>query len=185
MYSTCEDTTVTTSNVQPAFALELYYERDSDGPFADEARGALLVLLSDIAPHVQLDVFVLKAVDLIWVGHPFDPSRPDIPNHRPTAEHHQSLLITNADLGANYEGLAGPGKGCLSKQRMQEKLDQGGDSADISIHEWLHTIEGLKIGGRTLPSPDNNGAYGFDRASGWGGDGKKTWHDWYRFILRP
>jgi hypothetical protein len=176
---------VATLNLKPALVLELYYERDSDRAFAEEARAALLVLLSDIAPHVQLDVFVLKAVDLIWIGHPFDLGRSNIPNHLPTAEHHQSLLITNADLGPNYEGLAGPGKGCLSKQSMQEKLDQGGDSADISIHEWLHTIEGLKIGGRTLPSPDNNGAYGFGMASGRGGDGKATWHDWYRFILRP
>jgi len=172
-------------NVKPAFVLELYYERDSDRPFAEEARAALLVLLSHIAPHLQLDVIVLKAMELIWVKHPFDQALPKIPNHLPTAEHHQSILITSADLGPNYEGLAGPGKGCLSKQRMQEKLDQGGDSADISIHEWLHTIEGLEIGGRTLPSPDNNDRYGFDWARGRGGDGKETWHDWYRFILRP
>jgi hypothetical protein len=66
-------------NVKPAFVLELYYERDSDRPFAEEARAALLVLLSDIAPHVQLDVIVLKAVDLIWVEHPFDQGRPQYP----------------------------------------------------------------------------------------------------------
>jgi hypothetical protein len=80
--------------------------------------------------------------------------------------------------------LAGPGIGCLNKRRMEEKIRRGGNSADITIHEWLHTLQGQKINGRVLPSPDENGRYGFSTPDGQGPDGVDVWHKWYEFVLR-
>ena len=62
----------------------------------------------DIAPQCPArDVIVLKAgSDLQRSLRPRSP----YPQSPPTAEHQQSLLIIGADLGPNYEGLAGPGR---------------------------------------------------------------------------
>jgi hypothetical protein len=53
--------------------------------------------------------------------------------------------------------------------------------ADITIHEWLHTIEGQMIQGRSVPYVDSPEAHRF--GSTVGADGQATWHDWYRFML--
>lgn len=106
----------------------------------------------------------------------------DVPNHEPSSPDRQSLIITNEDIQA--QGWAGPGRGCLSKQRMKDKASRGGNSANITIHEWLHTIEGLMINGKSIPHPHSNSSYGFPYPSGKDVDGEDTWYEWYKFILR-
>jgi hypothetical protein len=93
-------------------------------------------------------------------------------------------LITNEEFGpketrANREGRSGPGRGCLSKKKLEEK---GPKSADITIHEWLHTLEGQEICGRRIPCVDSSEGHQFECKDV---NGKKCWHYWYKYILRP
>jgi hypothetical protein len=164
------------------FPLELYYERDSDGALAEDTAKRLTNLLHSLAPHVVLAILVLRADRIVRSRFSYEAASHDVPNHLPTCALHQSLLITNEEIGA--AGWAGPGQGCVSKERIAQKVCTGADSADITLHEWLHTIEGLKINGRTVPDPHQNAEFGFPEPSGHDADGGDTWHDWYRYMLR-
>ena len=93
----------------------------------------------------------------------------------------QTLVVTNNDIGS--QGRAGQGKGCVSKPRMEQKIRNGGDSAEITIHEWFHTIEGKRINGREIPNPDRPPPR-FGQSSSIGLDGEPQWLDWYRHMLR-
>jgi len=65
-------------------------------------------------------------------------------------------------------------------------MKNGGNPADITVHEWRHTLEGVIMHGEPLPSPDNSSMHGqFCKASGFGPDGQPTWYDWYSYLLRP
>ncbi|MEI7901133.1 MAG: NPCBM/NEW2 domain-containing protein, partial [bacterium] len=164
-----------------AFTLELYYMKDSDKKFAEEEAKRMIALLGKIAPHIELDIKVVKATA------PFRSKFEsngwhDVPNHQPSDKCFQSLLITEEDIGA--AGWAGPVMGCLSKQRLQDKLARGGDSADISLHEWMHTICGQKINGREIGWLHANPQFGFSDPDYLDKCGDGIWHKWYAFLLR-
>lgn len=164
-----------------AFTLELYYMKDSDKKFAEEEAKRMVALLGKIAPHIELDIKVVKATA------PFRSKFEsggwhDVPNHQPSNKNFQSLLITEEDIGA--AGWAGPVMGCLSKQRLQDKLARGGDSADISLHEWMHTLYGQKINGREIGWLHANPQFGFSDPDYLDTCGDGIWHKWYTFLLR-
>jgi hypothetical protein len=163
------------------FTLELYYMKDSDKKFAEEEAKRMVTLLGKMAPHIELVVKVVKATA------PFRSKFEsngwhDVPNHHPSSKNFQSLLITEEDIGA--AGWAGPAMGCLSKQRLQDKLARGGDSADISLHEWMHTLYGQKINGRELGWLHANPQFGFTDPDYLDKCGDGIWHRWYTFFLR-
>jgi len=169
--------------MRTSFILELYYEQDDDQSFAVCEAKKLGDLVHRLVPdkHLSLEIRVLKAAAIYRVIFQDAGVRHNVPNQNPSTDGHQSLLITREDIGA--EGWAGAKKGCLSKRALEEKASLGADSADISIHEWLHTIEGCEIDGWIIPHPHANPRFGFAAASGRGPDGKETWHDWYKFAL--
>ncbi len=166
------------------FVLELYYEKDSQQELAERVRTAHQNLVRRIAPHIQLEVRVVKAASLIRCTPTVHGRRYDVPNHLPTSPSHQSLLITSEDFG--LPGLAGPGKGCLNESTLRKKLESGADPADITVHEWLHTLEGQCIRECRIPNPDTSELHErFRRPTGRDVDGDDTWHEWYRHVLRP
>jgi hypothetical protein len=164
------------------FFLELYFEHDVDRAFAEGEANKLTSLVRKLAPHIALHVSVLNATNILRRRFCCDGRSYDVPNQAPSRSGRQSLLITSEDIQA--EGWAGSKQGCLSKQRMEEKERNRGSSADITIHEWMHTIEGLQVDGRRMPDPHSNASFGFTVPSGRGGDGQDIWHDWYAFALR-
>ena len=165
----------------PALVLELYYEDQSGHAFAQDSRLNLAQLVRKLAPHVNLEIDVLEARRIERSRFNALGQDHDVPNSPPSRSGRQSLLITNENIGA--AGWAGPEKGCISRQEMEDKARRGGNSADITIHEWLHTIEGIEINGRRVPNPDRNTDYGYPDASGVGGDGEPTWYCWYSYAL--
>jgi hypothetical protein len=158
--------------MRTAFTLELYYEPGVGQGFAADSAERLKRLVSMLAPHVDLTVLVLPTQNIVRSRFLYDGKTLDVPNHAPLSQQHQSLLITTEDIQA--EGWAGLGRGCLSKSRMSAKINAGGDSADITIHEWLHTVEGAEIDGWRIPNPHSNGQYGFVNPSGRSDDGGET-----------
>ena len=163
------------------FTLELYYLKDSDKKFAEEESKRMIALLGKIAPHIELNIKVVKATA------PFRSTFEsngwhDVPNHQPSDKNFQSLLITEEDIGA--AGWAGPVMGCLSKQRLEDKRARGGNSADISLHEWMHTLYGQKINGREIGWLHANPQFGFSDPDCLDACGDGIWHKWYAFLLR-
>lgn len=130
------------------FILDLWYENDCDRSFAEEESNKLIKLIHEIALNVVLEVEVRKAVNIIRMPNS------DVPIHEPISTDHQSLLISNEYV--DRQGFAGPVMGCLSKQRMKDKINRHGNSANITIHEWLHTLCGKEINGRIIPFVDDN-----------------------------
>ena len=165
-----------TGSMPTEFRLEIFFfEQEQDKDFAEKEAEKLLTLVTKLAPHINLRIKVQKA------------SRPyrkwNIPVHDPIEEGSQTLLITHEEI--RVEGRAGPEKGCLSKQKMVEKERKGGNSADITIHEWIHTIVGKTINGREIPNPDHSAYYGFsENTATKGPNGAYRWCNWYRHILR-
>jgi len=165
------------------FSLELFYEKDDDLEFTEAEAQKLRALVSCLAPHIQLRTKVYKATSISTNTLERNDGRVyDIPTHDPIVEGCQTLVVTNTDIGS--EGRAGPKKGCVCKSGMEEKTKAGGNSAEITIHEWLHTIAGGEINGRKIPDPHKNSEHGFAEPSGIGPDGAKQWLDWYRHMLR-
>jgi hypothetical protein len=164
-----------------AFTLEVYYECDEDKDFSIAEAGKLRDLVHELAPHIALNVDVQKATDICrsQVDLP-DGRHYDVPNQNPSSSGRQSLLITSEDFG--LLGLAGPGRGCLNKKLMLEMIGRGGNSANITIHEWLHTIQDQNVNGWNIPPADSSADYGFRDPSGYD-HGSPTWHEWYRFAL--
>jgi len=162
------------------FSLELFYEQDDDLRFAEAEAHKLRALVSCLAPHLELRTKVYKATSICTYPHIRNDGRVyDIPRHDPMEEGSQTLVVTNNDIGS--QGRAGPGKGCVCKPRMEQKIRNGGDSAEITIHEWLHTIAGETINGRTIPDPDCKEGHRFRKE---GPDGEPQWLDWYRYMPR-
>jgi len=158
------------------FRLEIFFEQDEYQEFARKEAEKLDTLVKRLAPHINLKIATQKATKICPPNQHYD-----FPTHEPVEKGSQTLLITQEEFGpedrrANREGRAGPEKGCLSKRKLEEK---GPKSADITIHEWLHTIAGKEIGGRRLPNPDNAQAYRFRCP-----DANGEWHCWYKHILR-
>ena len=168
--------------MKTSFTLELYFEDDCDRTFAEQEAAKLIELVRALAPHLVLEVKTRKATAISRSRFRFEDTQYDVPNQVPSRQGCQSLLITKEPIGAS--GWAGRGQGCLSKQALDEKAKKGANSADISLHEWMHTIEGLEINGRKIPHLHQNKELGFPSASGQGPDGENTWHDWYRYVLR-
>ena len=164
------------------FSLELFYEQDDDLGFAEAEAQKLRALVSCLAPHIELRTKVYKATNISTYPHHRNDGRVyDIPTHEPMEDGSQTLVVTRSDIGS--EGRAGQGKGCVCKPRMEQKIRNGGDSAEITIHEWFHTIAGKRINGREIPNPDRADP-GFEQPSGKGPDGEPQWLDWYRHMLR-
>jgi hypothetical protein len=171
----------TPAKIAKTFSLELYYAKDKDRAFAEAEAKRMVKLLAELAPHIELKIRVLKSTSPVRCK--FDSNGPhDVPNQRPSSDACQSLLITDEDIGA--AGWAGPKMGCLSKQRMEEKLAKGADSADISLHEWMHTLYGQEINGRTLGWLHDNPKFGFPDPDSIDKSGDGVWHRWYKFYLR-
>ena len=166
---------------QIPFTLELYYEADGDRPLAEAAAARHRKLVSLLAPHIALRIDVRKASVIVRFPAPWGATR-TFPSHEPSAAGAQALLITAEDIGA--EGIAGPPQGCVSRRAIEGKLAKGADPADLTVHEWLHTIAGTLINGRPVPNPDHHSRFGFPLPSGRGPDGADTWHEWYRYALR-
>jgi len=166
------------------FVLELYYERDSQIDLAETVSAAHKALVNHLAPHLQLGIRISKACQITRSIGNYCGRAYDVPNQQPSSPLHQSLLITSEPI--EWEGLAGPGVGCVSEQAIWDIMKNGGNPADITVHEWLHTLEGVIMHGEPLPSPDNSSMHGqFCKASGFGPDGQPTWYDWYSYLLRP
>ena len=141
-------------------------------------------LVSDLAPHVQLEIRVLRASGITRSTGTLDGKPYDVPNQQPSSPFHQSLLITSEAIG--WQGLAGPVIGCVSEQALRDKMNKGGNPADITVHEWLHTLEGLCIRDGRLPSPDSSGLHDqFCKPSGEGPDSEATWVRMVCVLLRP
>lgn len=138
----------------PLFVLELYYERDSQIHLAEIVSAAHQTLVNHLAPHLQLEIRVSKASQITRSSGNYQGRRYDVPNQQPSSALHQSLLITNEQIG--YDGLAGPRVGCVSEQALCDKIRKAGNPADITVHEWPHTLEGVIIRGEPLPSPDSS-----------------------------
>ena len=172
------------ANRRQRLVLEFYAELRGQLPFLREAAEAHLSLVAALAPHLLLEVRPLLATQVVRSRGVMGDTPYDVPNHLPSSPQYQSLLMTREEIA--WPGLAGPGKGCVSERALRAKRLAGADPADITVHEWLHTLEGLIICGRRMPSPDSNGGHPeFRAASGRAPDGGDTWHDWYRFLLRP
>jgi hypothetical protein len=164
------------------FTLELYYERDTDRDFAEGEVAKRKEMVREVAPHVALKILVLRATNIYRsTGSLADGQCYDVPNQNPGSPGRQSLLIMNENI--NQSGLAGTTSGCLCKQHMVEMIKRGENSANITIHEWLHTICGQDIDGWRVPYVDSSREYGFSNPSGQHVAGSETWHEWYRFVL--
>jgi hypothetical protein len=164
-----------------SFTLELYYGADQDRSFAQEEAQRMIALLAKLAPHIELTITVMKATAPF--RNRFESNGwHDVPNHQPSKPGFQSLLITDEDIGA--AGWSGPGTGCLSRTRLQDKRDRGGDSADISLHEWMHALYGLRMNGRELGWLHDNPKFGFADPDALDACGDGLWHKWYTFYLR-
>jgi hypothetical protein len=163
------------------FALELYYIKDQDRSLAQGEAKKMVALLAEIAPHIELTIKVLKSTSPIRSK--FESGGwHDVPNQPPADTSAQSLLITEEDIGAS--GWAGPGMGCLSKQQLLNKAEKGANSADISLHEWMHTLYGKRINGRELGWLHDNPRYGFPNPDYIDKAGDGVWRKWYKYYLR-
>ena len=166
------------------FTLELYHEVDAQCDLAQTVADSHRRLVARLAPHLHFEVLVLQVSAVTRSRGVFAGQSYDVPNQAPSSSLHQSLLITAEHLA--WSGLAGPAKGCLSETHLRAKIASDADPADITVHEWLHTLEGLCICGRRMPSPDTSEHHErFHQPSGSAEDGEATWHEWYRFLLRP
>jgi hypothetical protein len=161
------------------FFLEIYFESDDDRSVADRGAESVRRLVTTLAPHIELQIVVIKYSRICRRHFDWGGADRDVPCHEPSSKGRQTLLITNESLGA--EGWGWPGAGVASKQEMEAKAHAGGDVADILLHEWLHTIQNVPINGRPVPFADDAEKMGFKSVPGL--DGKPTWHDWFRFAL--
>ena len=159
--------------------LELFIEGGRDRDLADRAGDGLRVLVARLAPHIVLDVSVLKATDIRRHRFPWGGVERDVRYHAPTSPDRQTLLMTHEPIGA--EGWGWPGCGVVSIQALNAKRAAGGDIADIVIHEWIHTLQGTIINGRPVPFADDAERWGYISVPG--ADGKPTWHAWFRIAL--
>lgn len=173
---------VTPDKPSITFGLELYYEKDSDKDFANAEAKRMQDTLKQIAPHVTLDIEVLKATEIIRSRFTVDGTRHDVPNHKPKKPNNQTLLITDEEIGAS--GWGGPGACVVNRRKIQEELDAGDNPANITLHEWLHTIVRMPVNGRRLDWLHDNPAWGFPDADSNDKTGDGVWHNWYRFYLR-
>src|SRR6266536_1430601 len=99
--------------------------------------------------------------------------------HASTSPGRQTLLMTDEPIGA--QGWGWPGCGVVSIPALNAKRAAGGDIADIVIHEWIHTLQGMIINGRPVPFADDAERLGYTSVTG--ADGEPTWHAWFRFAL--
>jgi hypothetical protein len=155
--------------------LEIYFEDDSDRALAERSRADLKRIVRDLAPWIALSVDLMKASNTPQT----DVGGRNVPYHPPSAASHQSLLITSEPIGA--DGWGWPPSCVVSRQKLEWKTANGGDPADLLVHEWIHTLYGIEINGRAVPNPDSEQGFGFPPVKG--GDGEDTWHDWYRYAL--
>jgi hypothetical protein len=164
-----------------SLTLEIYYERVLDRVFAERVTAALSQLVRELAPHIALNIHLgeAEANSLARTNFEWGGAVRDVPWHKPRLREHQSLLITNEDIGA--QGWGWKGACVVSKLALETKAARGGDPADVLIHEWIHTLQGMTINGRDVPFADDAERMGFDHAVG--PDGEATWHDWYSFAL--
>jgi hypothetical protein len=161
------------------FTLELYFEQDGDCTLAEATSAGLWKVVAHLAPHVQLIIEVQKATHIVRSEFEAGGVHHNVPNHNPSISGRQAILITSESIGG--EGWAGPGRGVVSKPAIEAKKEAGGDATDILLHEWLHTIEGSVINGRSVPYADHAEQFGFHSVPG--GDDQPTWHSWFRFAL--
>jgi len=158
------------------FSLEIFFEQDQDSEFAVKEAGKLRILVGKLAPHIRLNTRTLRANSMrifrMRCGDGYI-----VPVHKPSEPGWQTLLITHEVIGTDdKQGRGTKEVCCVSKQRLEEQVER---SADITIHEWLHTLEGKELNGRTLPCPDDREGLQFEWLNA---DGQ--WYAWYTHILR-
>jgi len=159
--------------------LELFIEGGRNRELANRAGDGLRILVARLAPHIVLDVSVLNATDIRRHRFPWGGVERDVPYHAPTSPGRQTLLMTDEPIGA--QGWGWPGCGVVSIPALNAKRAAGGDIADIVIHEWIHTLQGMIINGRPVPFADDAERLGYTSVTG--ADGEPTWHAWFRFAL--
>lgn len=186
------------------FCLEIFYERDEDRGFADCEAAKLERLVRCLAPGLQLCITTTGSTapcrEKGFLTEGGVEYHYDVPTHCPSGAKCQTLFISNGPIHLtplagpsgphgpsgsgvlSTEGLGWRGGGCLSRPRMQEKQRGGGNSADITIHEWIHAIQDMRAGGKPVPSahcPDLQRCYPPDK----GPDCVDRWYCWYGAIL--
>jgi hypothetical protein len=161
------------------FALDLFYETDQDEVFAEQVSEGLQKAVGRVAAHVSLVIEHKLATQIEPWDVPWNGQIVHAIKHLPSDASRQSLLIANRYLVA--QGFGTPGYCVVSKPRMEGKASAGGDPADISIHEWIHTIEGAVINGRVVPFADDAEKLAFVGAPG--PDGELRWDSWFRYAL--
>lgn len=155
------------------FSLQLFYQHNQDQAFAHTEAQKLHDLVSYLAQHIVLQIHVLQATN------PKTHPTSNLPYHDPTDGISQTLLIVDA-LGA--AGYGWQGRGCVNKAIMQAKIANYERSQDITIHEWIHTLVGESINGRTVPFADDcRGARKFPQTVEV--DSKSHWYNWFRYCL--
>jgi hypothetical protein len=86
--------------MQTTFILELYFENEGDRAFAEGEADELKCLVHLLAPHIDLKVEVVKATVIERIQFYYLGTSYDVPNHAPSVEGRQSLLITSENIGA-------------------------------------------------------------------------------------
>lgn len=159
--------------------LDLFYEEAEDEPCAQRLALGLQEAVAQLAPHVALEVFVRPAEHVeAWTVQVPDGEFAAV-QHAPIDARHQSLLLTR--VGLVHSGYGTAGKCVVSLGAVDTKESNGGDPVDIIIHEWIHTLHGQVLNGRTVPFVDDAEQYGYEGVSG--GDGEPRWEAWYRRCL--
>lgn len=155
-----------------AFSLELCAESAADLKFVEKEAAKLVAKVKSLAPDLNLQVICRVAEDIYRVPLTDSNGRQfTVPNENPKNWSHQCLLITREEFGCH--GLAGAHKGCVNKSAL---ANAGDDSADIVLHEWLHTISHITginpdwaeaNGYRLVKSANNRGSWQASDGTDW------------------
>jgi hypothetical protein len=157
----------------------MFFEGATNLEFTRRLARMLATEVHRLTPHLVLNVVVQQATLVEPWSFEWSGQRIEVVKHAPRVDGHQSLLVTDRDLGAH--GWGTETYSVVSKPAMIEKNARGGDPVDIAIHEWIHTIEGTVINGRAVPFVDDAEKCGF--AGETGADGEPRWTAWYRYCL--
>jgi hypothetical protein len=93
------------------FVLEIYFENDQDRSVADRGAECLRRLVAALAPHIELQVVVIKASRICRNHFNWGGVDHYVPFHEPSSEGRQTLLITNESLWRRRMGLVGIWRG--------------------------------------------------------------------------
>jgi hypothetical protein len=160
------------------FELEIYVERVEDSPFAEHVREELVELVREIAPWIELHAEVLGTAGTIARNRvEYQGVSYDAPWCKPSAPGRQTMLLTHDPFPPNAEGFGGRVGCVVSVERYEAKAARGESPVDITVHEWLHTIEGETIRARPVPYADDAERFGCEP------DEQGRWLRWFTYAL--